>query len=89
MTSPVEMSVAVQVITRSAGMGPWNCPCGTTAMGVPTPAADGGVGDVARNGPMPGQLMRKVALCGLCGVPAAAAVVALASPQAAGTCQVK
>jgi hypothetical protein len=52
-------------------------------MGVPTPAADGGVGDVARNGPVPGQLMRKVALCGLCGVPAAAAVVALASPQAA------
>ena len=25
MTSPVETSVAVQVITRSAGMGPCNC----------------------------------------------------------------
>ena len=31
---------------------------GTTAMGVPTPAAEGGVGDVARQGAMPGQLMR-------------------------------
>lgn len=58
MTSPVETSVAVHVITRSAGMSPWNCPCGTTAMSVSTPAADRGVGDVARNGVMPGQLMR-------------------------------
>jgi len=31
---------------------------GTTAMGVPTPAGEGGVGDVARQGAMPRQLMR-------------------------------
>lgn len=81
--SPVETSLAMQVITRSAGIGRWNCPCGITTMGVPIPAAEGGAGAVARNGAMPGQLMRLVALCGLCGVSAAAAVPPLASAQAA------
>jgi hypothetical protein len=57
--------VAEQIITRLAGMGPWNCPCGMTAMGVPTPAAEGGVGDVARSGASPGQLMRYVAARGV------------------------
>jgi hypothetical protein len=32
--------------------------CGTTAMSVSTPTAEGGVGDVARQGATPGQLMR-------------------------------
>ncbi len=34
--SPVETSVAEQIITRLAGMGTWNCPCGMTAVGVLT-----------------------------------------------------
>jgi len=38
--SPVETSVAEQIITRLAGMGTWNCPCGMTAVGVLNPAAE-------------------------------------------------
>jgi hypothetical protein len=76
--SPVETSVSEQVMTRSVGIGPWKIPCGITAMGDPTPAADGGVGEVARNGAMPGQLTTTVSLCGDWGVPAAAAAPALA-----------
>jgi len=80
--SPVETSVSVQIVTRSVGMGPWKIPCGITAIGVPTPAAEGGVGEVARKVAIPGQLTSTVELCGLCGVPAAAAGAAPASAEA-------
>lgn len=72
--SLVETSLAVQVITRSAGMGPWNCPFGITAMGVPIPAAErrrgccGKERCYARVADEVGRASR------LCGVPAAAAV---------------
>jgi len=79
--TPVATLVIEQVITRSSGIRPWKRPIGATTTGVPTATAEGPDGDVARNGSISGQLMRKVYVefCEVCDALAAAAVPALAS----------
>jgi hypothetical protein len=77
---PVATSVNEQVITRSSGICPLRKPMGATTAGGPTPLAAGTDGDVARNGAIFGQLIRKVKVV-FCGAPAAAAGTAPASAE--------
>ena len=82
---PSGSKVSVQLMKRSAGCCPLKMPLGTTATTSPRPTLDGGVGDVAMNGSILGQLTRIVWLCGDCGVPLAAAVLAPAKTATMAT----